>query len=171
MTIDYTFAIIIKPKGSDSHIIKLRDLSSKQETEVPRSSLIYHLKSTQDVKRSESESDLFHNKHSVTIIPFTRKKDVQKYKTNSSVISEKSISTTSNLYQNSPIIAVELQCSDIISLSNVWFEDEEVFKKACKNANRDYCLQIKRQVVRLAKESELLWIYSNVDSKSFPILV
>ncbi|KAJ3319109.1 hypothetical protein HDV06_006668 [Boothiomyces sp. JEL0866] len=168
---DYTFAIIIKPKGSDSHVIKLRNLNSKQETEVPRSSLIYHLKSTQDVKRSESESDLFNTKHTVTIIPFTRKKDVQKYKTNSSVISEKSIATTSSLYQNSPIIAVELQFSDIVLLGEFWFEDEEIFKKACKSANRDYCLQIKRQVVKQAKESELLWIYSNMDSKSYPILV
>ncbi|KAJ3276953.1 hypothetical protein HDV01_000005 [Terramyces sp. JEL0728] len=168
---DYTFAIIIKPKGSDSHVIKLRNLSSKQETEVPRSSLIYHLGSMQDVKRSESEPDLFHNKHTVTIIPFTRKKDFQKYKTNSSVILEKSITTTSSLYQHSPIIAVELPFGDIVALGKFWFEDEEVFKKACKNASRDYSLQIKRQVVKQAKESELLWIYSNVDSKSYPILV
>lgn len=102
------------------------------------------------------------------VIPVNAKKS--KYKTHVGMITEKSWQAVNSVFVETPIIAVELTTAEIELLGHHWLKDEDTFKKS-HSSNREYALQVKRQLVKCIKTSALVWLYSALDFKVTPLVL
>ncbi|KAJ3335739.1 hypothetical protein HDU91_002050, partial [Kappamyces sp. JEL0680] len=125
---DYTFAVVLKPRAHDSFVIKVRNLATKAESEVPRSALVALLQGSGKARKESvqyaltSPTEDFETASSVSArqevihIPMMSKKGGQR-KGNVSMLLEKAASTVSVMNARSKIFVIELTAADLGKLS------------------------------------------------------
>jgi hypothetical protein len=164
--------VIIKPKGSESYTIKVKDLITNTEIEVTKPSLISFLKD-RSLKKEGSLSmleipDLDNWGSNVMILSSNLKKTKQKNIHSENSLREKAIAHITSAMQKCPIIIAEIAVIEIEALSSLWFGTEEQFKKAKfleSAAKKDYALSLKKLVVKLTKDNPLIVLYSSLDTQ------
>ncbi|KAJ2998667.1 hypothetical protein HDV02_004198 [Globomyces sp. JEL0801] len=155
---EYLFAVIVKAKGFDSQVIKVRNFVSKTETEA------------------EHQESSFLKKQDVHVIPLLGTKK-SKFRNHLNVAStEKSLQVVVAAFENSPIVVVDMTSNDVTLYRDFWFTDEESFKKVHHSIGtpgmKEYLLSVRKQLLKLSKEGkQLIWIFSTVDSKALPLLL
>ena len=148
---DYSTAIVLKPKGTDSYIIKVRNLSAKTEVEVQRSGMLSavqgplqrqfqksgtHQSFESDAEASAAPSPLVSNSTKtleVVIVPSTssggkkRKSGKQQQTAELSwILAEKANLSSMTVYQKSKIVIVDIGWSDVCKLSSLWQQKPDV---------------------------------------------
>ncbi len=177
---DYSSAIVLKPKGTDSFTIKVRNLLNKTEVEVQRSGIISLVQSLlqKQFPKSSSAHQSFENDVEAINSPILiannslkpidilfvqsgigkkRGKVGKPAETQNWILSEKANTSSHQQYQRSKMLVVDLCWNDICRLYYFWQQHdgdaESLLKKIKVDAGKEYLLTIKKQINKISNSS------------------
>lgn len=169
----FRFAVIVKQKGVDAHIIKLRIMSTRSELEVSAQDLVATIQSYasgRGPKRESADSEV--PPVALENLVYLSKKAKGVRPREKSLNVEQCLAATN---QGVPIILVDLTWAEVIEMHSYWLKTDDTFRSNTLRvkASKEYLFSIKRYISKLVSESpkySFIWIFSTIESKAHPLV-